>query len=198
MNINLPLVLQALSLSFVPLFVAIDAPMAIPVFVVMTEGAPKGRKIRLANEAVLAALLVAMVFLLAGNLLFHLIGITESDFKVAGGIVLLVLSVSTLALPAKPNHDQPKILSGAVPLGVPLIMGPAALTTIVLGVHSSGYGFTFAAVVANLLVVWLALRYSHRLVQWIGLDKIDVISKVTYLVLGAMAVMMIRTGLKSI
>jgi multiple antibiotic resistance protein len=196
--LNLPTLVQTLSLTFVPLFVAIDPPMAIPMFVVMTEGAPAKRKIRLANEAVLAALLVALLFLLAGNPFFKLIGITESDFKVSGGIVLLALSVSTLVLPSKSGSDSSKVLSGAVPLGVPLIMGPAAITTIILSVHSSGYYFTFVAILSNLVLVWLMLRYSHRLVRLISLDKIEVISKIAYLILGAMAVMMIRTGLKGL
>ena len=198
MILHLPPMAQALGITFISLFVAIDPPMAVPVFVLMTEGASARRRFELANEAILAALTVGLLFLLAGNFFFHMVGITENDFRVAGGIVLLVLSVSTLALPsAGKGYSSAENVSGAVPLGVPLIMGPAAITTIILCVHASGYLLTLVAVAANLLLVWFALRGSQRLVRWIGLDKIQVMSKITYLILGAMAVMMIRTGLKA-
>ena len=191
--------LQAFALSFVPLFVAIDAPMAIPVFASMTASVAAPRRRKIADEAILAALLVGLLFLLTGKAVFGVVGITENDFRVGGGLVLLITAILHLSKPAKPleseeHHDS---ISGASPLGIPLIMGPASITTIILAVKSCGYFATFLAIGLNLLIVWLAFRNSQHLIRFIGLKNMNVISKLASLMLVSIAVMMIRVGIKS-
>ncbi|MDR3608879.1 MAG: MarC family protein [Oligoflexia bacterium] len=195
---------HAFALSFVPLFIAMDAPMAVPVFATMTAGTTPVRRMKVANEAVIAASIVGVLFLLAGRAFFSVVGITENDFRVGGGLVLLVSSLLQLARPQKtPYVDNGDIAShenslhGATPLGIPMVMGPASITTIILAAKSYGYLNTFFAIGLNLLIVWIAFKNSKYLLDLIGEKNMKVVAKLASLVLISIAVMMIRVGIKN-
>ena len=200
--------LQTIVLSFVPLFIAINAPTAVPIFASMTANVSPMRRRRIADEAVVAALLVGVLFLVGGQTFFGAVGITENDFRVGGGLVLLVSSVLHLSTPYKKfstshknsnNEDEnPETsLSGASPLGIPLVMGPASITTIILVAKSHGFVATLIAIALNLVISWFAFRNAQILIRWIGLKNMSVISKLASLVLVSISVMMIRVGIKS-
>jgi multiple antibiotic resistance protein len=95
----------------------------------------------LITQATFTALGVSVVFLFGGRFIFNFLGITESDFRVGGGIVLLVLAVTDLLFPPS-KQRQPESTVGVVPIGIPLIIGPAALTTILILVDAHGYAVT--------------------------------------------------------
>lgn len=190
---------QAFIMSFFPLFIAMDMPMAIPIFASMTAGRPLAKRRQVADEAILTALLVGAAFLVLGRTLFGLIGITESDFRVGGGILLLVISVSQLAVPqnaGRSEEDGGGAISGASPLGIPLIMGPASITTILLAGKSCGLLATFLSICLNLLILWLSFRCSQRLIRHLGLKSMQVLAKIASLALVSIGVMMIRVGLR--
>jgi multiple antibiotic resistance protein len=190
--------LQAFLLSFVSLFIAIDAPMAVPVFASMTADAAPMRRRRIADEAIIAALLVGLLFLIVGNAFFGAVGITENDFRVGGGLVLLITAILQLSRPSKPmDAEAHEHINGASPLGIPLVMGPASITTIILAAKSSGYLATFLAIGLNLLIVWLAFRNSQHLIRLVGLKTMNVVAKLASLLLVSIAVMMIRVGIRS-
>jgi multiple antibiotic resistance protein len=86
---------------------------------------------------------------------------------------------------------------GVVPLGLPLIVGPATLTTLLILLDTVGLGFTLAALLVNLLLVVVALRYSERLAGWVGMNGLRAISKIVALLLVAIAIHMIRLGLQA-
>lgn len=176
-----------------PLFVAIDVFGVLPVFVGLTTRLDEPRRRRLATEATLTALAVSAGFLVAGQALFRLLGITEADFRVGGGIVLLVLAVSELLLPVEQTREVNGSL-GIVPIGVPLIMGPAALTTVLLVVDSVGYGWTFVALCANLVIVWAVLVRATAVLHVLGSGGARALAKIVALFLAGIAVMLIRSG----
>ena len=118
-------------LAFIPLFVAIDVFGALPLFMAFTEDFEQQHRKKLVAEATLTAFVISLVFLVTGKLLFSFLGITESDFRVGGGIVLLVLAVNDLLVIRERKRDLEGSV-GVVPIGIPLIMGPAALTTIII------------------------------------------------------------------
>ena len=180
---------------FIPLFVAIDVFGVLPIYVGLTERMDDASRQKLTVQAVLTAFSISLVFLVAGQIVFSFLGITESDFRVGGGIVLLVLAVYDLLF----SHDierSPEPLLGVVPIGIPLIMGPAALTTIMLLVSAHGYGWTVIALLANMLVVWVAFRYAPSITRGIGRAGSRAVAKVVALFLAAIAVMMIRSGIE--
>ena len=135
--------METFLLAFIPLFVAIDVFGVLPLFVALTDEMELREKKKLTREATLTAFVISLVFLVTGKLLFSFLGITESDFRVGGGIVLLVLAVNDLLF-SKERKRDPESSIGVVPIGIPLIMGPAALTTIIILVDSYGYAWTIA------------------------------------------------------
>ena len=186
--------LNSLIYSFIPLFVAIDVLGVVPLFLSLTEGMNRTQRHRLITQATLTALAVSVVFMFGGRLIFNFLGITENDFRVGGGIVLLVLAVSDLLFPhSKQRHPDSSV--GVVPIGIPLIVGPAALTTILILVDSKGYVVTLLSLLANLFIVWIVFRYSAVVVRLMGDAGSKAVAKVAALFMAGIAVMMIRIGL---
>lgn len=186
--------LNSLLYSFIPLFVAIDVLGIVPVFLSLTTGMNRPEKHTLITQATLTALAVSVVFVFGGRLIFNFLGITENDFRVGGGIVLLVLAVTDLLFPPS-KQRSPESSAGIVPIGIPLIVGPAALTTILILVDSKGYVVTILSLFANLLIVWIVFRYSEVVVRLMGEAGSKAVAKVAALFMAGIAVMMIRVGL---
>ncbi len=186
--------MQTFLLAFIPLFVAIDVIGVLPVFVSLTEGLNPLQRKKLTYEATLTAFLISVLFLAVGQLLFSFLGITESDFRVGGGIVLLVFAVNDLLFSKEKKRD-PESTVGVVPIGIPLIMGPAALTTIILLVNSYGYGWTIAALVVNMTIVLVVFLQASFITRTLGTAGSRAIGKVVSLFLAGIAVSMIRSGI---
>lgn len=187
-----------LILCFVPLFVAMDAVGAVPVYVALTEGLSSEERRRVTRQSVLTAAAVGLVFLVAGRPLFDLLNITVEDFKIAGGLVLLVYAVLDLVREEKAGPAAESVLVGVVPLGVPLISGPAVLTTLVILKDQFGLSATGTAFLANVAIVALAFFHAERVLRVLGPAGTKALSKVTALILAAIAVMMIRVGVEAV
>lgn len=185
---------QEFLLAFIPLFVAIDVFGVLPLFVSLTAGMSDAQRKKLTIEATATAFVISLVFLAAGKLLFSFLGITESDFRVGGGIVLLVLAVYDLLF-SKEHKREAEAAVGVVPIGIPLIMGPAALTTIIILVDSYGYGWTIASLLANMLIVLTVFSQATRIARVMGNAGSRAVGKVAALFLAGIAVMMIRSGI---
>ena len=139
-------------LCFVPLFVAVDPPGILPLFLSLTEGVDVQRKRRAIVQSVFTASGVALVFLFLGKVVLKYLGITIADFMIAGGVLLFVLSLNDLLSSDKPQRRVVSEHLGAVPLGVPLIVGPAVLTTAMLLVDKHGVLPATGAVIANVMI----------------------------------------------
>lgn len=185
-------------LAFIPLFVAMDVLGTLPLFIGLTEGITDKRRKRLVVEATLTALLISLVFLGSGKLLFSFLGITENDFRIAGGLVLLVLAINDLLFSSDTARKNPETTVGVVPIGIPLIMGPAALTTILILVDSYGILWTITSIILNLIIVWIVFRNADRVLRIMGKAGSRAVAKVASLFLAAIAVMMIRVGITEI
>jgi multiple antibiotic resistance protein len=184
-------------LAFVPLFVAIDALGTAPLFLSLTKSIPERRRPRLIVQALLTALCISLIFVFAGKALFRFLGITEADFLIAGGLVLLILAIGDLVTntDGEPGRDPgPDV--GVVPIGIPLVMGPAALTTLLIIQEQHGATITLFALVANLLVTGLVFSGSKYLNRVLGPAGSKAFAKVSALFLSAIAIMMIRKGLQ--
>ncbi len=185
-------------LCFVPLFVAMDAVGAVPVYVALTDGLSTEERRRVTRQSLVTALVVGAAFLAVGRPLFNLLNITVDDFKSAGGRVLLVYAVLDLVREEKAKPVGESAMVGVVPLGVPLISGPAVLTTLVILKDQFNVLPTALAFLANVALVGLAFFNSERLLRVLGPAGTKGLSKVTALILAAIAVMMIRVGVKSV
>ena len=189
--------LNGFLLAWIPLFVAIDPLGMVPVFMGLTAGADAGERKRVANQAVLTAAAVCVGFMLLGKLVFQALGITQADFQIAGGVILLALAAKDL-LTAQDKPAQGLSDAGVVPLGLPLIAGPATITALLILMDSSGWAMTLAALLTNLALLNLLLRLGDRLSAWLGLRGLRAVSKIVALLLAAFAVSIIRRGLSDI
>ena len=185
--------LRDILLSFIPLFVAVDAIGVLPIFVSLTEGLTKSEKTKIIIQSMFTASLLAIGFIFIGQLVFKLLGITIGDFMVAGGAVLFCIAIIDLVNPTKERRIPDKNL-GAVPLGTPLIVGPAVLATSLLIITEYGMLPTVISVIANILVAGLIFSGSFWLIRVLGEAGTKALSKIMSLLLAAIAIMLIRKG----
>jgi multiple antibiotic resistance protein len=188
-------VLKNFALAFIPLFVAIDAIGNVPLFLSLTDRMTTAQRRRTGDEATLTAVIIAVGFMFLGKAIFRVLGITVSDFKIAGGIILLLWGAREL-LGFAPNLVETSEDIGVVPLGMPLVVGPATMTTLLVLMDSVGINYTLVALVANLLIVLLTFRYAERLGRHVGLTGLRATKRIVLLLLVAIAVHMIRLGLQ--
>ena len=182
-------------LCFVPLFVAVDAFGILPVFLSLTEGLEKKEVRKILIESLITATAVAVVFLAVGEFVLRLLGITVADFMIAGGVLLFGLSISDLLTLEKQHHRVTAEVLGAVPIGVPIIVGPAVLTTTLLLLHQYGFMPTIVSLIANIIIAGVVLWFSTALADFFGKAGAKAISKLASLLLAAIGVMMVRRGL---
>lgn len=182
-------------LCFVPLFVAVDAIGMIPVFLGFTQDVPSKRKRHIIYQSVITAMIVALGFLAAGTAILRLLGITIADFMVAGGVLLFVISISDLLTTEKLQRKVDPESLGAVPLGVPLITGPAVLTTGILLLNEHGLLATALAIVANIFLAGAIFSLADYMSRFLGKAGAKIISKISSLLLASIAVMIVRKGI---
>ena len=182
-------------LCFVPLFVAVDAFGILPVFLSLTEGLEKKEVRKILIESLITATAVAVIFLAVGEFVLRLLGITVADFMIAGGVLLFGLSISDLLMLEKQHHRITAEALGAVPIGVPIIVGPAVLTTTLLLLHQYGFMPTIVSLIANIIIAGVVLWFSTALSNFFGKAGAKAISKLASLLLAAIGVMMVRRGL---
>lgn len=181
-------------LAFIALFVAFDVVGLLPVYWGLAQGLPARERQQAVHQAVLVAFLVALAFLWVSGFVFLAMGLQVSDVMIAGGVILFALALRDLLHPTKtPNGSVEAI--GVVPLGVPLMVGPAVLATALLTRQRYGLWPTVGGLSLNILLTWVALQAADWLMQRVGREGAKVISKVSSLLLAAFAVMLIRQGL---
>ncbi len=185
-------------LSFIPMFVAMDAIGVVPMYLGLTENIEPTEKKTLVIQASLTALIICLAFLFIGNAIFGFLGITVNDFRIAGGIILLILSINNLLFYASRARDVNPTDVGIVPIGIPLIAGPGVLTTILISNNVHGFWYTFISLSLNILFAFLCLYYADYIRKLLGNAGSKAFAKVAALFLAAIAIMMIRVGLMEI
>jgi len=189
--------LEPFILTFIPIFVAVDSFGTIPLFISLVEGVSKKQKQRIIRDSVATATIIALLFMSIGKLILRLVGISIADFQIAGGALLFVISVRLLL----PGSSKGFLMEGhnkevgVFPLGTPLITGPAVLATTLMMLDSFGTMPTFVSLVVNMLIVWVTLAKADFIMSLAGPHGTRAFSKIMYILLAAIGVMMIRKGL---
>ncbi len=181
-------------LAFIPVFVAVDPVGVLPIYISLTKDMPPADKRRVIVQSMATAAGLTIGFLFLGRAVFALLGITVGDFLVAGGAILFCIAIMDIVSPEKQGRLPGESL-GIVPLGTPLVAGPALLATTLLLVDQHGVAATLVAVVANLLITGGLFWASRWVIALLGEPGTRALSKVTNLLLAAIAVMMVRRGL---
>lgn len=191
--------IESFLLALIPLFVAMEPIGVIPVYHAMTRGMDAKQKRVVLFYSILTAAAITIAFLMVGRAVFLALGITISDFQIAGGLILLSIAIVDIVHTARGYLNVLATTGvGIVPIGTPLIAGPAALTTLLMLSDLYGFTVTLSALLVNLFVVWATFLLSEKIIDYIGENGALGISKVISLLLAAIAVMMIRRGVESL
>ncbi|RPJ05607.1 MAG: MarC family protein [Spirochaetaceae bacterium] len=185
---------MAFLMAFIPLFVAVDAVGVLPIYISLTEETGKKEKLRVLFVSMVTAIVISVAFLFLGKLLFGFLGITISDFMIAGGIILFAIALTDLITQKKMTR-MPGEDFGAVPLGTPLIAGPAVLTTSLILNDQFGTVPTLIAIVVNVFLAGLIFYLADFVIKIMGQTGTRAMSKVSHLLLAAIAVMLVRKGI---
>jgi multiple antibiotic resistance protein len=180
-------------IAFVPLFVAIDAIGMVAIFIGLGANVDAKRRQQQALIGIGTALAISVGFVFLGKLIFKALGITVADFQVAGGLLLLTFAVRDL-LDMGADKGPTTEDFGVVPLGMPLIAGPALLTALLVLTDSVGAAYTLLSLILNLIIVAVVFCSADRLTKWLGKQGIKGVSKLVSLLLAAIAVSLIRRG----
>jgi multiple antibiotic resistance protein len=183
--------------TFIPLFVAIDPVGLVPIFLGVTSHMTAARRRRVSFEAVAIATVITIAFMFIGEALFGFLGIQTYDFMIGGGIILLVLAVMDLVIQGKPAVVEEDLV-GIVPLAVPMVAGPATLTTVLVLRGQFGAAPTTLGLAANFLILLCALLLSGKIARIVGPAALRGLSKLVMVILAAIAVYFIRTGIVGI
>jgi len=180
---------------FVTLFVIMDPPGTIPLFLSLTSGRSSAMRKRLAAQAVLVAFVVIVVFALFGQTILTYLGITLPALQAAGGLLLLLVALELLTGQADEPTETANVNVALVPLGTPLLAGPGAIVATIVFVQRVDDVWEGAAValgiVAVHIVLWLFLRYSVVIIRVIKESGVILITRIAGLLLSAIAVQLV-------
>jgi len=187
---------QNFVVAFVTLFVAVDAIGILPLFITLTEDVAPRERQRIIVQSLVTATVVAIVFVFFARKVFDLIGIHVYDFMVAGGVLLFAIALLDLVSGRKFARQVETV--GAVPLGIPLIVGPAVLTSSLILVDVAGIAPTLTAIVLNIAIAGIVFLAADLFTRFLGQAGSRAVSKVASLIIAAFGVMMIRRGIVAI
>ncbi len=177
------------------LFIIVDPLGDIPIFISLTEKMTEGEKRRVFNTATVVGLVLLLVFSFTGQEIFTLFGISVYAFEVAGGILLLIIAIRILISGSfHENADSPESL-GAVPIAMPLLVGPGAITTTILNLQFYGVITAAGAAVVVVFLTWIILRFISPIYRVLGKTGSLVIARVVALLIAAIATQYILTGI---
>lgn len=180
-------------LSFIPLFVAFDVLGILPIYIKFTANLAEVKRKRQLRDSIITSFITTLVFVIIGNKILVYLGISIRDFFIAGGVVLFIIAVKDIIS----GRSEPVIeddMFGVVPLGVPLLAGPAVLTTSIIIRNNYGFYMFLLSLVINLIICWIILKFSEIILKFLGKKFIEALSKVFALIIASIAVMFIRKG----
>lgn len=168
------------------LFFIFDPFASVPVFIAMTKGYDKKAVVSCANRAVLVAAILFVIFVAIGQPLLNAFGITLDGFRVAGGLVLLLMSMEIIfGLNLIRSGDQNVAW---VIIATPILSGPGVITTAIILTAQYGPFTVLLAGSFSLIITWFLMHNSHAVMRIVGNQVIDIFSKVVGLLIAAMAI----------
>ena len=183
--------------AIVALFIIIDPLGNLPIFIGLTESLSVKERKDAFVEALYVGFLLLLLFTLAGTGILTLFRISLDDFKIAGGLLLLAISISMLVRGHFVEITDKRDI-GAVPLGIPLMVGPGAITTAMVLIGLYGVKLTLAAVIINFIISGIIFYWSDVIYEKLGHTGSMIIAKVMAIIIAAIAVKFIREGIVSL
>jgi multiple antibiotic resistance protein len=184
-------------MTFVPLFIVIDAFGNLPFLITAGQDMDRRQQRQMVHYAVLTATVVGLIFLFFGQFILNVMGIEVPEFAIAGGIILLVLSIRYMITGHMVTVVKEEMVA-VVPIGTPLTVGPATITTLLLLAGRFPLYMVLVSFVLNMLITWIIFLLSQKIARFMGHGGLTAISRVFSLLLAAIAVSMVISGLKSL
>src|SRR4030042_5766888 len=185
---------QDFVLTFVPLFIVIDAFGNLPFVITMGEDRTKPERRRMVHVAVITATVVGLIFLFFGQFILNVMDISVGSFAIAGGIILLVLSIKYMTTGHMVETISREMLA-VVPIGTPRTVGPATITTLLLLALQYEIYIVLISFAVNMVITWVIFLLSQRIAALLGEGGIRAVSRVFSLLLAAIGVSMVIRGL---
>ena len=195
---------------FTALLVILDPFMAIPILLALTGNYSVAERNHVARITALTVAAVLVVVGLTGETLLHWLGTSLGSFRVGGGIVLFLMALAMLQAQADPVRTTPSEAENAtkrasiavVPLAIPLLAGPGAMSTVIIAMHRSSAPYhawmIFLIILLVAFILWIVLRLARPLGNLLGEIGLNILNRIFGLILAAIAVEVIANGLKQL
>jgi len=184
--------------AVISLFIIVDPLGNIPIFISLTENMSKEERRRIFQTATVTGIILLLSFALVGQQIFIFFGISMQSFMIAGGILLLLISVKILITGSWGENEVPPESVGTVPIAIPLLVGPGAITTTILNIRMFDVVVTVISVLIVFLIVWITLRFIDPIYRLLGRSGSLVIARVMALLIAAIAVEYIIDGIREL
>lgn len=180
--------------AIIALFIIVDPFGNIPIFMGLTENIPEDKRKKLYNTATLVGVILLLVFAFTGQEILTIFGLSIYSFEVAGGILLLIVAIRILIVDGMHDKTESPETLGAVPIAIPLLVGPGAITTTIFNLQTYGIVTTILSVIVVLALTWVILRFINKIYRFLGKTGSVVIARVMALLIAAIAIQYILTG----
>src|SRR3989338_2651 len=180
--------------AFFAVFIAMDAIGNLPILYLLTKKLSLKERNKNVDKAIFIATILLLVFLLFGTGILKYFSISFNSFRVAGGLVLLIIGLRIVLGLRLIEERAKKYELAAVPLATPLIVGPAVITVAILLVSEFGFLIPLIAAAANFISSLIILRQTELLFKILGRQGSEVIARIMGLILAALAVEFIKHG----
>lgn len=181
-------------LTFVPLFIAMDAVGILPFVISLSKGMSSHEQRKTIHIATGTAAVLGLAFLFFGQFILNVMGISVGSFAIAGGLILLVLSIRYITTGRMVRVIKEEMVA-IVPIGTPLVVGPATITTLLLLATQFRLPLVLLSFLLNLLISWGLFLLSNRIAKFMGQGGLKAVSQIFNLLLAAIGVGMVIRGL---
>jgi multiple antibiotic resistance protein len=183
-----------LAKAVIALFIIVDPFGNIPIFMGLTEKMADNQRKKVYNTATLVGVILLLVFAFTGQEILMIFGLSIYSFEVAGGLLLLIIAIRILiAGSMHENVESPESI-GAVPIAIPLLVGPGAITATIFNLQAYGTVTAILSVLIVLSLTWVILRFIKWIYRFLGKAGSLVIARVMALLIAAIAIQYIMTG----
>jgi multiple antibiotic resistance protein len=193
--------------TFTSVLFIVDPIAVVPSYLVVTRGESTVQRAATARRACIAAALILIAFAVGGTRIFQLFGITLAAFRIAGGLILWLVAMDMLHAQRRTQESGPEIMEGEAkedsaltPLAMPMLAGPGAISTVmVLSAQARTMPqklVVHVSIIITAFLSWLVLRVGERLVQRMGQTGIRMMTRIMGLLLAAIAVQFVISGVQ--
>jgi multiple antibiotic resistance protein len=190
--------ISALGKSFISLFIIVDVFGNIPIFLSLSSRMVKSRKQKMFTVAIFASFWLLLTFSILGDFFFKLFGVSLDSFRIAGGILLLVISLKILLVGVWEEKQIDPESSGIVPIAFPLLAGPGAITQVIISTKQYGFLITFISILLVSLVNYFVLKKIDSIYKFMGKSGSIVISRLMSVMIAGISVDFIVKGISNI